>query len=129
MAKSKHGGARQGAGRKSKNKQKVLVSMSAEAKEAMKTLGQGNLSEGVEIGARIFAEMTADKFFARSPVSEQSRLLFEVLLEQPDLIKSDEFRQRITDVVEKIESLGIETAYEDAVIEGVIEPKGGCYIV
>ncbi|BDA74383.1 hypothetical protein CAL7716_085490 [Calothrix sp. PCC 7716] len=129
MSKSKHGGARQGAGRKSKNKQKVLVSMSAEAKEAMKILGQGNVSEGVEIGARIFAEMSADKFFARMPVSEQCKLLLEMALENPDSLKSEECQRRIADVLEKIESLGIETAYEDAVIKEIIEPKSGCYIV
>lgn len=129
--KGKHGGAREGAGPKPKDTKKsgVMVSMSEETKKAMRLLGNGNLSKGVEIGAKIYAESSTDKFFARSPVSEQCKLLFELLLEDLDLIKSEEFQNRMRDVVERIESLGIEVNYEDAVADGVIELKGDCYIV
>lgn len=130
-SKGKHGGARKGAGPKHKDTKKtgVMVSMSEETKKAMKLLGNGNLSKGVEIGAKIYAESSADRFFARSPVSEQCKLLFELLREDPNLVKSEEFQNRMGDVVERIESLGIEVNYEDAVIDGVIEVKGDCYIV
>lgn len=116
MKKSKRGGAREGAGRPKSTaptRQKTTVTLFEETKEIMKTLGNGNLSDGINIGAKIYQEITTDKFFMR----------------MPDLLKSEESQRRIADVLEKIESLGIEVAYEDAVIEGVIEPKGGCYIV
>lgn len=129
--KGKHGGARKGAGPKPKDIKKTgtMVSMSEETKKAMRLLGNGNVSKGIEIGAKIYAESSTDRFFARSPVSEQCKLLFELLMEDPDLVKSEEFQSRMGDVVERIESLGIEVNYEDAVIDGVIEVKGDCYIV
>ncbi|MBW4598901.1 MAG: hypothetical protein KME29_04635 [Calothrix sp. FI2-JRJ7] len=129
--KSKRGGARRGTGPKPKpvTKQKVTVSIYEETKEIMKNLGNGNVSEGVEIGARIYAEMTADKFFARAPVSEQCRLLLEMAQNDPDSIKSEESQRRIADVLEKIESLGIECAYEDAMTDGIIESKNNCCII
>lgn len=129
--KSKRGGARKGTGPKPKSvtKQKVTVSIYEETKKIMKKLGNGNVSEGVEIGARIYAEITADKFFARMPVSEHCKLLLEIALEDPDSLKSGECQQRIAEVLEKIESLGIETIYEDAIDDGVIELKGKCWIV
>lgn len=132
MKKSKRGGAREGAGRPKSTapiRRKTTVTLFEETKKIMKTLGNGNLSDGINIGAKIHKEMTADKFFARMPVSEHCRLLLELAQENPDLLKSEESQRRIADVLEKIESLGIEVAYEDAVIEGVIKPQNGCYIV
>lgn len=129
--KPKRGGARKGAGRPKTGKptrQKTTVTLYEETKEIMKSLGNGNLSDGINIGAKIYQEMTTDRFFTRMPVSEQCRLLLEIAQENPDLLKSEECQNRIADTLDKIESLGIETAYEDAEIEGIIEPKGGCYI-
>lgn len=129
--KSRRGGVRPGAGSKPKNKAKerVTVCLSQEAKEALKLLGNGNLSQGVEIGASIAAETNADKFFRRSRLSEKCKLLLELALEDPDLLKSKEVRHRIIDVLCEMEVLGFESDFLECVAEGVIKLEGGAYIV
>lgn len=103
------------------------ITLTPQQWEIAKTLGEGSYSKGVRslIDFAISLGATnSDKLFAKLPAIGKAKLAIQLLLE--DHPKAQEIAEA---VLLDLEDLEIEHLYEDVIVDGVVKPKGGAYII
>jgi hypothetical protein len=109
------GGKRAGAGRPVLGKEQVHLYMSKQGLERLNAIAQAeNISKGE----------VADRLFVMLPVFGKAKLAIELLLSGDP--KAKKYAEA---VLLDMEDLEIEHLYEEAITEGIIQPKGGAWIV
>ena len=97
---------------------KTEMILTEKAREGLRTLGEGNMSEGAEkLGRMIEAEINIDRFFSRMPIAAKVKLALTSLIETPNLIDCEIFQHSVQDLIDEIDSLGLEEDFKNAEIE------------
>lgn len=99
---------------------KTEMILTEKARKALKTLGEGNMSEGAEkLGRLLEAETDIDRFFSRMPIAAKVKLLLSSLIETPKLVDAESFQHTTQDLIDEIDSFGLEEDFKNTEVESV----------
>lgn len=97
---------------------KTEMLLTEKTRESLRSMGNGSMTAGVEkVAETIEAEMNINKFFTRMPIAAKVKLMMESLLESPDLLGLEVTQCTIRDLIDEIESLGLQQDFEESDIE------------